>query len=577
MKLSLDLRTSLTQTLTPQQIQYLKLLQLPLVQLEQHVMQEIEQNPMLDDGNASDEIFSSIISDDDEYNPAPQSSEPSGDFENKEPKENPEPRDLIDDQGDPFEFHNMIWEETKDYTSLNKYSQNDDEDSEYFQIRDNTSFSEDLMQQLSMLYLSREELFLGEIIIGNLDDDGYLRRDLGEIVDETNNMIAEFNFDIEQKQEELRISQNGSGNPAKKYSLGNDSLTALDTIIEKNPEIASSLDSNYLDLTNKIRNGTNGTHKMMPIDLNTAERVLSLIRQLDPPGVGSRDVRECLLAQCKAVVKPNAAQKLATMILEEAYDAFAKKHYHVIKRQLGVSEDYIREAIEVIRKLNPRPGGSDYQNEMNTVIPDFTISRDEETDELLISLNDNMLPVLKLNSAYEKLKKEAQYKKFNKDTREWIRNKYEDAKFLIQAIRQRKSTMLKVMTAIAHLQEEFFYEGDQALKPLIYKNVAEETGLDISTVCRIVNNKYVMTDFGTYELKYFFSEALPNEDGEEVATRVIKQKLRDIIDEENKKKPYSDDKLSAMLKEYGYNVARRTVAKYREQMKIPVARLRKEL
>jgi RNA polymerase sigma-54 factor len=293
--------------------------------------------------------------------------------------------------------------------------------------------------------------------------------------------------------------------------------------------------------------------------------------------VGSRNVRECLQAQLRAVPRPNAAQKLAMLVLSDAYDAFAMKHYHVIERQLDVGEEYLREALEVIRRLNPRPGGGTFEPESNTIMPDFIVERDEEHDDFLVTVNDSRLPTLRVNSAYERIKKDARYRQFNKEMKEWIRKRYEDAKFLVQAIRQRKSTMLKVMTTIVGLQKDFFRSGPEYLKPLIYRDVAEIAGMDISTICRIVNGKYVQSQFGTFELKYFFSESLVTDEGEEVSTRIIKQKIKEMIDAESKYKPLSDDKLAQDLKKSGYNVARRTVAKYREQLRIPVARLRKEL
>jgi RNA polymerase sigma-54 factor len=314
-----------------------------------------------------------------------------------------------------------------------------------------------------------------------------------------------------------------------------------------------------------------------PVLAVRAEQVLKKVQSLDPPGIASRTVKECLLAQLRAIEKPNAAQKLAKLVLANAYDAFAMKHYHVIEKNLGVSEEYLREAIEVIRRLTPRPGAGTIGPDVNTVVPDFTVESTEDDTDFLITVNDSRLPVLRVSSAYEKLKKEAKYHKFNRETKEFLRKKYEDAKFLMQALRQRKNTMLKVMTAIVGLQQDFFRKGPDQLKPLIYRDVSEITGLDISTVCRIVNSKYVLTSFGTFELKYFFSESLTTDDGEEVSTRIIKQKIKELIDAESKKKPLSDDKIGKDLKKLGYNVARRTVAKYREQLRIPVARLRREL
>ncbi len=560
MKLSLDLKTKLTQTLTPQQIQYLKLLQLPVVQLEQRVRQELEQNPMLEE-------FDSEIGE-----------EPHSDYQEDVQERETSEESPIDDQADPFEFYKMLWrDDSSPGRRATSYS-DDEEDERFYQIKDAATLSEDIIQQMRLLPLSEEEMIMGEQIIGNVDNDGYLRRELEDIVEETNDVIEELNFEkLAELRKEKGEDKEKNHNPARDYAVSPEALKIAKSIRRsETDEIRIEEDDG--DETEKIdEEELKGIDLLKPVNINVAEKVLDKIQSLEPPGFASRDVRECLLAQCRAIPKKNAAQKLAQEMLENTYRAFTMKHYDKIKKQLGVDDEYLREAIEFIRTLNPKPGGIDASIGTNTVTPDFAVTRDRESDELLISVNDSRMPVLKLNKAYEKLKKEAKIKVFNKDTREWIRNKYEDAKFLIQAIRQRKSTMLKVMTAIAHLQENFFYEGPSALKPLIYKNVAEETGLDISTICRIVNGKYVQTDYGVYELKYFFSESLPNLDGEEISTTVIKETIKGIINQESKKKPFSDEKISKELNKRGYQIARRTVAKYREQMKIPVARLRKEL
>lgn len=553
MKLALNMKTALTQTLTPQQIQYLKLLQLPMVQLEQHVRQEIEQNPMLDEVSDPESVLGNEEEFDDNYRE--KSADPEIDDDAK--------RDFLEkEDADPFEFYKLLWDNhhaTSGAGAAQSY-QRDDDDGEPYRYGSTESFIENLTGQLRMLEMSEEEFILGEHIIGNIDGDGYLRRELSEIVDETNAVIAELNLNIKKEKKKIEeAEQDPFENPARKFAIGYGGELIEDEV------------EGVIDFSSA------GSLYLKQVDLKTAEKVLAQVQSLDPPGVGSRNLQECLIAQCKSVPKPNAAQKLALKILEEAYEPFAMKHYKAIIKQLGITEDYLKEAIDVIRRLNPKPGAEDYAEQINTVIPDFTIVRDDENDDLKILVNDSRLPTLHLNKAYQKLKKEAKYKLFNKETKEWIRTKYDDAKFLIQAIRQRKNTMLKVMTAIAQLQREFFFKGYSALRPLIYKDVAEETGLDISTVCRIVNGKYAQTQYGTYELKYFFSEALPNSDGEEVSTTVIKRIIKDIVDDESKKKPLSDEKISAILTEKGYNVARRTVAKYREQMKIPVARLRKEL
>lgn len=559
MKLALSLRTSLTQTLTPQQIQYLKLLQLPVIQLEQHVMNELEQNPMIDE--VTEESQDQKNNENSLNNDFPVNGA-------EETKPDSDGKSAIDDQADPFEFYKMLWQDDGKYQSKGRAQNNDNRDRDFYQIKDVESPVDEIAQQYQMLDISEEEMFLGEQIIGNVDDDGYLRRPTNEIINETNSIIADVNIQAQMRykkemEEEAERIEEGE-NPARQYAISDEVFAMV------NGDDSDMFDVGYAAPERKLE-------LMNAVNEQMVEEVLLKIRSLDPPGFASRTIQECLLAQCLAFPKLNAAQKLAFEILENAYDAFTMKHFHVILKQFDVTESYLKEAIEVIRRLNPKPGGLDTSAGTNTVIPDFIIERDEETNELLINVNDSRMPAIKLNQAYQKLKKEAKIKVFNKETREWIRNKYEDAKFLIQAIRQRKNTMLKVMTAIAGLQRNYFDEGQSGLKPLIYKNVSEETGLDISTICRIVNGKYVQTEFGTHELKFFFSESLPTEDGEDVSTRVIKQILKDIIADEQKNKPYSDEKIGSLLKEQGYKIARRTVAKYREQLKIPVARLRKEL
>ena len=551
MKLSLDISTKLSQTLTPQQIQYLKLLQLPQIQLEQYVMKEIEQNPMLEEIDDTNEVPEN------ENVQEQDSLIPTDDFENPESPENK----IIDDDPEPFEFYKMIAQEdtpkARDYAAYSEEDKTED-----FQIEGSPSLYDDLMQQIKFLPLTDEEYILAEQIVGNVDTDGYLRRHLDEIVDETNILIAELNLDNKLKEERLaREARNKTYNPARDYAVSDEVLRILNEHNNGNIPIDSE------EKTNNLKEVT----------IPQAEKLVKLIQHLEPPGIASRNLQECLIAQCKALVKEKEGCDIALKILEEAYDAFAKKHFHIIKKRFNLNDDEIRNAFELITHLNPKPGSSISDDFTQTVIPDFTIEKDATNGELLITVNDSSLPVIKLSDAYTKIKKEAKYKLFNKETKDWIRNKYEDAKFLIQAIRQRKNTMLKVMASIAGRQRDFFDVGRSGLKPLIYKDIAEDTGLDISTVCRIVNGKYVQTEFGTFELKSFFSEALPNLDGEEVATSVIKQILKEIIDNESKQNPFSDQRLVEELKKRGYPVARRTIAKYREQMKIPVARLRREL
>jgi RNA polymerase sigma-54 factor len=544
MKLGLSLQASLQQTLTPQQIQYLKMLQLSQQQLEQFVRSEMESNLLLeempsDEAPVAQESYVTGTESRDES--VASDARPMDGDAGSEERATPEEADAAQapfEPEDAFEFYKLLWgEDPSAARAADGQTSADDDDSEGFQIQDAPSFEEDLIEQLRFLPVTTEERLFGTYIIGNIDSNGYLRRDMMEVLEEFNAMIAEHNL-----------------------ALVTPAFLGVRSALVNTSSMFEDVD-----------------HTLTPLSLLQSERVLRRVQSLDPPGVGSRNVRECLQAQLRAVPRPNAAQKLAMLVLSDAYDAFAMKHYHVIERQLDVGEEYLREALEVIRRLNPRPGGGTFEPESNTIMPDFIVERDEEHDDFLVTVNDSRLPTLRVNSAYERIKKDARYRQFNKEMKEWIRKRYEDAKFLVQAIRQRKSTMLKVMTTIVGLQKDFFRSGPEYLKPLIYRDVAEIAGMDISTICRIVNGKYVQSQFGTFELKYFFSESLVTDEGEEVSTRIIKQKIKEMIDAESKYKPLSDDKLAQDLKKSGYNVARRTVAKYREQLRIPVARLRKEL
>ncbi len=561
------------------------MLQYTSIQFEQFIQSELEQNPMLEDAGNPDDAFD--FEEESEQVVSPKTEEYDEYDENySENSITPDPYYAHDDDrqvksdfnedNDPFDMYSMIWQDTSEMarSSNDAYSEDDEPG---FQIKAVTSLEEDLAEQLNLIKLNEEEKILGIHIIGNIDSDGYLRRPLDEIIDEVNSYIAETNFNIQHKEYLKRQAdkEKEEKNPAKNYSLSEESQKLLENANKlKGDDFAfDKIDKSFMNFNiNQYE-----LKILMPVNPETAEKVLAIIQSLDPPGIASRNVQECLLAQCKSFMDPTPAQLLATRIINEGYEPFIKKHYQVLIRRLGVSEQEIKDAIEVIKRLNPKPGGGDSPSELNTIIPDFVVHRDEDTDELIISMNDSRMPNLKLSKAYEHLQREAELNNYNKETKNWIRGKREDAKFLIQAIKQRKSTMIKVMTAITMRQKDFFYIGKNGLKPLIYKDIAEETGIDISTVCRIVNGKYVQTDFGTYELKFFFSESLIADDGQDVSTIIIKDKVKELINNEPKDKPYSDEIISKMLKEHGFNVARRTVAKYREQLKIPVARLRIEL
>ena len=561
MKVSMNLQTSLLQTLTPQQIQYLKLLQLPILQLEQHVRQEVEQNPMLDESSEE----SITIDDETDFQPnenllstVPKDVMEGNDFNDQSSYDSEETIPFDSEHHDPFDFYELAWNETRT-PEQGSGDWDEDDDFGYNEQSEHRTFTDDLIDQVNMLNISDQEKLLCYTIIGNLEDDGYLRRSLEDIIDDVNTRIMEENHRAHR--DYLRRHKRYLEESLSKNSASGSSY--FDNLEDEDPDLALEEPVPPIPVP--------------AVQLEMAELALHHVQQQEPPGIAARDLRECLLLQLAAKTSPTESEILARKILEKSYDVFVMKHYPVLCRQYSINEDELKHAIDAIRRLNPKPGGMGVSIATSTVIPDFMIFIDDESDEIMINVNDTRIPQLKLNKMYEDLKKEARYRKYNKETKEWLRKKYDDAKFLLQAIRQRKKTMLKVMTGIAGAQKDFFRYGESALKPLIYKDVADVTGMDVSTICRIVNGKYVQTDFGTYELRFFFSESLPSDDGEEVSTTVIKQKIKDLIDKEPKLKPHSDDKLMAELKKQGLNVARRTVAKYREQMRIPVARLRKEL
>ena len=330
----------------------------------------------------------------------------------------------------------------------------------------------------------------------------------------------------------------------------------------------------------KTDQGTNG-HAPLPEDLFTledAERTLHTIQRLDPPGMGARDLRECLMVQLEMSEKKSPAHRLAYRLLEETYREFTMKHFEKICRRLECTEEELRDAVEIITSLNPKPGEG-YSSIIggNYVTPDFVVERDGE--DFIITGNDVFVPSLRINQGYQEMLRKGKRKEngVDNDTRKFLRQKMESAKWFIASIHQRRQTMMKVMRAILELQTDFFRHGPEHLKPMIYRDVAERIGMDISTVCRVVNGKYVQTDYGVFELRYFFSEALETAWGEEVSNKVVKGKIKELIDNEAKSKPLSDEVISEQMQKMGYNIARRTVAKYREQMQIPVARLRREL
>lgn len=476
--LNQSLQQKLQQKLSPQQIQMIKLLELPSLQLEQRVKKELEENPALEEGDEPEEIETQ--------------------------EETPEETDQ-----DEFSLEDYLGEDDiPDYKlSTNNYSK-DDERKE-MPLSGGQTFIDYLDDQLLLKNVSAETYTLAKYLLGNLDNDGYLRRGIEDVVDD------------------LAFSQN---------------------IIVESEQIESAL---------------------------------NVVQSLDPAGVGARNLKECLLIQLSRKEKQTDEVRLAYKILDRFFESFTKKHYSKIISRLKISEDMLRDVLDIIVKLNPKPGASIGGNAvLQTIIPDFITNVVDGNVEL--SLTARNAPELHVNRTYTTMIETFNYQK-NKTTKDreailFVKQKLDSAKWFIDAIRQRQNTLRVTMEAIIQHQYSFFLEGDeQLLNPMILKDIADVTNLDISTISRVANSKYVQTPFGNYQLKYFFSESMQKEDGEEVSTRQIKTILMELIDEEDKQKPFTDEKLAEILKEKGFLIARRTVAKYREQLNIPVGRLRKEL
>ncbi len=462
------LQQKLLQKLSPLQIQTIKLLELPTLELEQRIKKELEENPVLDETPDKD--------DNDEG--------PKNVSLNEYPVDDPTPsyKLYVNNQG-------------KDLKP--QYST--------FSVRE--SFHQSLEMQLGYRNLDEKSRSLAVFLIGSLDDDGYLRRDLESIADDIS-----FRLNIETSADEL-------------------------------------------------------------------EQILKVIQEFDPVGIGARDLQECLLLQIDSKAKTKS-QEIAKTILQDYFNEFTKKHYPRIITKLGISQEELKSAVDEILKLNPRPGGQiddSYIEQAQQVVPDFLL--EEKDGELIMSMPKFNVPELRVNRRYaDLLLKSSKTDRAGKEAASFVKQKLDSAKWFIEAIKQRQNTLENTMRAIIDFQKEYFVEGDETkLKPMVLKNIAEKTGLDISTISRVVNCKYIQTPFGIYPLKYFFSEGLMTEKGEEVSTREIKKILQESIDVENKDKPLTDEELVSVLQKKGYLVARRTVAKYREQLNIPIARLRKEL
>ena len=484
----------LLQKLSPQQIQLMKLLQLPTVALEQRIKEELELNPALEEDTLSDVEETENDYDEVDSNEAVEEN----DFEEKQPDKIEDGYELEDYMGD---------DEMDSYKYEISNSSSDDEVFQAVAV-EGPDFHSQLEEQLGLRDITEEQFTIGLYLIGCIDEDGYIRRELDLIVDD------------------LAFSQN------------------IPTTIEKLNE------------------------------------VLSIIQEFDPPGVGARSLQECLLIQLNR--KPVKAKEthLAIEVIKTMMDEFSKKHYDKIIRKLNIEDDDLKDIIAEITQLNPRPGNSegDNKSQVTEIVPDFNISVDDGVPEL--SINQRNLPELKISADYiEMLKEYSRMKeKVGKEATGFVKGKIESAQWFIEALQQRHSTMLVSMHAIMMYQYDYFATGDESkLKPMILKDIADTVNLDISTISRVANSKYVQTPYGTFLLKTFFSESLSTEGGEEVSTREVKKILQECIANENKKRPLTDDALCEILKEKSYHIARRTVAKYREQLDIPVARMRKEI
>lgn len=483
MALRQTLSLKLEQRLSPQQIQLIKLLQVPTMELDARIKQELEENPALDEG--AEERDEDNSNDEEDYN------------ENEE------------NEFDDFDVSDYFDDDTPDYkTQANNTSKDDEERGVPLSVE--ASYQDKLLEQLHLLDLDDTQFQIADTIIGNLDESGYLNREIEAIVDD-----LAFSANISVTEEEV-------------------------------------------------------------------EEVLKVVQELDPAGIAARDLRECLILQINRKQDGNITLFTAKKILENFFEEFTKKHYDKIQKKLEIEDEDLKEAIAAIIRLNPKPGGSlrESAKSIQQIIPDFMIM--EMDGKLDLTINGRNTPDLKVSKEYETLLRNysegAKTSKSDKDALLFVKAKLDGAKWFIDALKQRQNTLYTTMHAIMTYQYDYFLTGDEMyMKPMILKDIAEVVGLDISTISRVANSKYVQTSFGVFPLKYFFSESLSTDSGEEVSTREVKKILSEAIEAESKKKPLTDEHLAKLLNDKGYNIARRTIAKYREQLNIPVARLRKEL
>ncbi len=519
--LHLSQQQRLQQKLSPAQIQYLKMLQLPVIALEQRIKDELEINPLLEEGvgleeetEQGEELTQEMEEVAAEEAPeeaggaAEASGEEAAEIEVEIPPA-PPAADLVDDpiekeirehQSEEYSWEEFV--EEADMAGQRNWQDEEDDDRE-IPTPATSTLSERLIDQMRMLDLEERLFALGEEIIGNIDEDGYLHRDLRDIADDV----------------------------------------SMATGVHYRPE--------------------------------EPEQLLKRIQHFDPPGIGARNLRECLLVQLEMQPNQDPAHRHAIAILTRAYDHFTKKHFDALCRELGITMDELKEAIEAIKHLNPKPGEGTITQDQNYLTPDFFVTR--EGEDFIITLNDRNIPPLRISRAYKDIILSKNRNGATAQAKQFIRQKLESAKWFIESIYQRRQTMMKVMQAIVHKQRPYFERGPGHLKPLIYKDIAQIINMDISTISRVVNGKYVQTDWGVHELKYFFSEGIPTASGEEVSNKEVKNLIKGIIAEEDPRNPLSDESLMKILRERGYDIARRTVAKYRETAMIPVARLRRKI
>ena len=479
------LKLKLNQKLSPQQIQLMKLIQLPTIDFEQKIKQELEENPALEIRDNSNDVLDEDFSNsnEDELN-----------------------NESIDDEDINIEDY-INYDDTPAYKL--SYNTNNDSENTEIPFASGISFTEYLLNQLNTLRLNDDEAKIAEFLVGSIDNSGYLRQNTDEIIDD------------------LAFTQN------------------IDVSIEK------------------------------------LKKILSIVQQLDPPGVGAQSLQECLILQLKR--KPSNKQiNLANNIIENSFDQFSKKHFNKLIVKYDINENELKAAIIEIEKLNPKPGNSfsNYEKPIEQIIPDFKIEIDNNL--LMLTLNNRNNPILKISNHYNEMLKgyklDKNKTKSQREAIQFIKQKLDSAKWFIDAVKQRQETLYVTMRAIMEYQEEYFLSGDEKqIKPMILKDIAEKIEMDISTISRVANSKYVDTPYGTKLLKEFFSESMTTQSGEEISTIEIKKILETIIENENKRAPQTDEKLVKVLQEKGYKIARRTVAKYREQLNIPVARLRKEI